>query len=220
MSQEPNTSSTSSTHKTYAHASQGKPTPTFYTRNHAIVIDIHEDFPITDYVVAVGSLVGPKQIHSASRISNNRICIYLKLVNLVDYLVTSVKKITVQDKEFTLRKMITPAKRLLISNVCSSIPHQVLEIEIKKFGLTMVSPITTLRAGIHHEAYSHVTPPSELFVLLSSTVITHDDTLFHIFFSFDDMTCFLCKQAGHTANRCPSKIRLSKGNKHVTVKSL
>ena len=40
---------------------EGKPTLTFHNRNHAIVIDIHEDFPITDYVVAVGSLVGPQQ---------------------------------------------------------------------------------------------------------------------------------------------------------------
>lgn len=71
-----------------------------------------------------------------------------------------------------------------------------------------------MRAGIHHGAYSHiesfrrqvfVIPPSEHFVLPSFTAIIYDDTLFRIFFSFDDMTRFLCKETGHTTNRCPSK---------------
>lgn len=75
----------------------------------------------------------------------------------------------------------------------------------------MVSPITTLRPGLQDNDYTHVesfrrqvyvTPPQEDYVLLSSIVITYEDTYFRIFLIFDDMKCFVYKQAGYTATKC------------------
>ena len=62
----------------------------------------------------------------------------------------------IQDTELILRKFIIPAKRILISNVGSYISHQLMELEMKKLELTVVSPISILRAGLLDEVYSNV----------------------------------------------------------------
>lgn len=212
MDSTPNENS-SSMSRTYANAS--KSTRSYITpkRNQAIIIDSSDDFRLTDYVVAVGNIVGPKNILSASRIANGRICIYLSNTSLVDHLTDTIKTIKIEEKTLRLRKLVTPAKRILLSNVSTSIPNSALENIFKDLGLTLVSPITTLRAGIQDEAYSHVesfrrqvfvSPPPEDYILPSSTLITHDETNFRVFLTFDDMACFVCKQTGHTAARCPN----------------
>ncbi|EEZ99120.1 Transposon TX1 uncharacterized 82 kDa protein-like Protein [Tribolium castaneum] len=185
----------------------------FLPRSHAIVIDTLDDFKLTDYVVAIGTIIGPKFIKSASRISNNRICIYLTSTELVNQLINDKKTIRIEDKEFKIRKLITLAQRLVIGNVCTSIPHCIIENEIAKIGLRAVSSVTTLRARILDDASSHVesfrrqvfvTPPEDNFELPQSIVINFEDTTFRLFLSFEEITCFICKQQGHSTNRCPT----------------
>lgn len=188
-------------------------------RNQAIILDISDDdLRLSDYVIGVGSIIGPKNILSASRIANNRICIYLDSQQLVDDIVKNHQTILIKEKHVKIRKLITPAKRIIISNVCSSIPNYLIEDFIKNLGYRLVSPITTLRAGIPGEEYAHiesfrrqvfVAPPCEDTVLPSSTIVTYEDTAYRIFLNFDELVCFLCKNSGHIANRCPSLTSVS-----------
>ncbi|EFA07722.1 hypothetical protein TcasGA2_TC002200 [Tribolium castaneum] len=200
------------TKQTYASISK-QTQKQFLPRSHAIVIDTLYDFKLTDYVVAIGTIIGPKFIKSALRIYNNRICIYLTSTELVNQLVNDKKTIRIEDKEFKIRKLITPAQRLVIGNVCTSIPHSIIENEIAKIGLRAVSSVTTLRARILDDASSHVesfrrqvfvTPPEDNFELPQSIVINFEDTTFRLFLSFEEITCFICKQQGHSTNRCPT----------------
>jgi hypothetical protein len=94
--------------------------------------------------------IGPKNIISMLKISNNRICIYLSSKQLVDDFVTEFPEISIAGTRTKVRKLISPAKRI-ISNVCSSIPHHIIEQALKQTGLKLVSQITTLRAGIAGE---------------------------------------------------------------------
>lgn len=61
-----------------------KPKPTYPKKDQAIVIHATEDLKLFNYAKAIGTIIGPKNIHSISRISNNRICIYLSKSELVD----------------------------------------------------------------------------------------------------------------------------------------
>lgn len=97
----------------------------------AILIHKREGLTQTDYVVAVGNIVQPKNVRFASSISNNRFCIYLSSTQLVDFLVREHSTLVVKDQEITLRRLITPARRLIVSNVAPSIPHRILEDEIE-----------------------------------------------------------------------------------------
>ncbi|CAG9760177.1 unnamed protein product [Ceutorhynchus assimilis] len=101
----------------------------------------------------------------------------------------------------------------LLLNVCPTIPHAMLEDQLKKLGLKLVSPITFLRIGVNNPEYSHilsfrrqvyVAPPADLEVP-SSILITQDNTSYRIFLSQDGMSCFECKQSGQIASQCPNK---------------
>lgn len=184
----------------------------FPKKQQAIILNVDETLKLSDYVIAVGNLVEAKNILFASRISNNRICIYLSTPQLVDT-ITQQPSIKIKELDIGLRRLITPAKRLILSNVCPSIPHDVLENEILKLGYTTASPVSFLRAGIPGEEYAHVLSfrrqiyvlPNEDIELPPSIVITFENISYRIFISSDSITCFVCKQIGHIAKQCPSQ---------------
>lgn len=208
------TSKTSNMNKSYVTATKSIPTIKYPKREQAIILDASEELRLSDYVIAIGNIVSPKNIISASKISNNRICIYLSSTQILENLLEKEPLVKIQEKNFKIRKLITPAKRIIISNVHSSIPHEIIETSIKSLGFQLVSPITTLRAGIPGDEYSHIesfrrqvfiTPPTEADPVLPPTIIiNHEETAFRIFLSYDEMKCFLCKEAGHVANKCPN----------------
>ncbi|KAG5864920.1 hypothetical protein JTB14_033237 [Gonioctena quinquepunctata] len=156
-----------------------------------------------DYVRSVGDIVGPKNICFASRISNNRICVYLKNVEFVDELIQNHPSIRVGETDLPVRKLVTPAKRLIISNVSPSIPNDLLETSLKNYGLQLASTITFLKAGIPGDEFNHILsfrrqvymiPPSENFEMQTSLSITFDR----------NSLTRICKEKGHLAANCPN----------------
>lgn len=197
----------------YVSAARSTPQSIFPKKDQAIVMHALEQIKIVEYVKSIGAIVGARNIIFASRISNNRICIYLANSQTVDVLLNSHESIKVADTEVPIRRLVTPAKRLLISNVCPSIPHEILEAALKGIGLKLVSPISFLRAGIPGEEFNHilsfrrqvyVSPPQgSHFELQTSIVISFDETSYRIFISTDSTECYLCKKLGHIASNCP-----------------
>lgn len=183
----------------------------FPTREQAIILSAVDGLKLADYIIAVGNIIEPKNITFASRISNNRICIYLSNTQLVEQFVTENSTITVQDKLINVRKLVTPARRIIISNVCPTIPHTIISNVLRGIGLKLVSSVSFMRAGIPGGEYSHILSfrrqvyiqPEEVLELPPSVVIKHENTSYRIFLTFDDMTCFLCKKSGHLAKDCP-----------------
>lgn len=203
-----------STAKSYVNITKSTPPTKFPKKDQAIILNPIESAKLSDYVQALGKIVGPKNILFASRITNNRICVYLSDLHQVDNLIASHKYITINDQDVGISRLITPAKRLILSNVCSSIPHDIIEESLKHLNLKLVSPITFLKAGIPGEEYNQVlsfrrqvsvSPPEDNHEEPpSSILITYEETLYRIFISTDEMTCFLWKQKGHIANACPN----------------
>lgn len=186
--------------------------PSFPKKDQAILINFIEDLKLSEYVISIGNIVGPKNILFASRISNNRICIYLSDIKYVDEVINH-DKIEIRGNEVHIRRLISPAKRIIISNVCPSIPHYILEQVFSDMGFKLVSPVSFLRANIQDNQYSHVLSfrrqvfihPDNRVTLPSTTIINHDDTNYRIFFSYDELICFTCKLPGHIASSCPNQ---------------
>lgn len=185
----------------------------FPSRKQAIVFNTIEDVPTFEYTLAVGKQIGPKNIRYASKISNNRVCIYLSSEESVNTYMSSFGSIKIANQIIPGRRLITPAQRLILSNVSPTIPHDVLENELKKMGLNIVSSMNFLRMNIPDPEYSHVmsfrrhiyVSPQDLINIPESLLVEFDDTQYRIFLSVDNASCFNCKKTGHLASKCPLK---------------
>lgn len=189
----------------------------FPSKNQAIVIDSIEGIPLNEYILAVGKVTDPSNIRFASKISRNRVCVYLANKTVADSLTENKSKISIRNNVLEIRPLLTKFKRLILSNVCPIIPHYILEQELKKLNIRLGSSLTFLRAGISEPGFSHVLSfrrqvyihPDDINNIPSSLKIYYDDTVFWVYLSTDVISCFICKQQGHLAKSCdenPHKI--------------
>lgn len=215
MNQQIEQQTTTNSHSITSYVSAAKSTPSvmYPKKDQAVVMHAVEAYRLSDYVKALSTLTGPRNILFASRIANNRICIYLSSKEIVEKLVNSCNTIRVGDSDVPVRRLITPATRVIISNVSPIIPHEVIETTLKRIGLNLVSPASFLRAGIPGEEFSHIlsfrrqiyiSPVHSEAEIPPTILIKFDDTDYRIFLSTDNMECFICKKQGHVANNCPN----------------
>ncbi|CAH1113465.1 unnamed protein product [Psylliodes chrysocephalus] len=204
---------TASPSTSYILAVKVVPKITFPKKDQAIVLHTEDSLKLFDYVKAIGDIIGPKHISFASRISSNRICIYLGSTELVDNLVKSYSTIQVQNLILNIRRLISPTKRILISNVSPFIPHEVIENAVKNLGLHLASRVSFLKAGFSDDEYIHIQsfrrhiyvfPTYDNFELQTSILISYDGVDHRIFLSTDKMECFICKQIDHISTTCPN----------------
>ena len=115
--------------RTYAHAASHD---TFPKKDQAIVIESKNDITIKEYVTALGTIVKPNAIRFVSRISNNRICIFMASKEIADNITQKYNSLTVRDTQVELRPLLNKHKRIVLSKVCPIIPHYIIEEYLKK----------------------------------------------------------------------------------------
>lgn len=186
----------------------------FPTKEQAIIIDAIDGSSLKEYINSISSLVNPTNIRFVSRISKNRICMYLANTELVNKLVENNSTITVGNEKLTIRPLLTKNKRIVLSNVCPIIPHNVLEEKFKSLNIRMASKITFLKAGLSEPGFSHILSfrrqvyvnPDDANSIPESMEVEFDGTKYWIYLSTDLISCFICKSHGHIARHCPENI--------------
>lgn len=180
-------------------------------KEHAIVFDSIDNIPQIEYIIAISKLIPPKNIKFVSRISNNRFCIYLNDKNTVDFLIDNHTNISLNDQmTIKIRRLINPAKRIIISNVSPAIPNEDIISYLKSLNIQIVSPITHINAGFNIAELAHILSfrrqvyinPDDFQKLPSSLLINHENTPHRIFLSDDTLFCYICKLKGHTSKQC------------------
>lgn len=183
------------------------------SREQAIVFNSIDGIRQLEYILAIGKLIPPRDIIFTSRISNNRFCIFFSRKEVLETLLEKSKTISINEHIIPIRRLINPAKKITISNVCPSIPNQVILNALKNLNITPVSHINHIKAGINVEGYEHIMSfrrqmfinQDDIIKLPGSLSINSNQTAFRIFFTDDRITCFLCKAVGHTSATCSNQ---------------
>lgn len=218
LQEQPTTNASSSKSPTsYAQVSQNT---LFLKKENAIVIDSADQAPSIAFVQIIATKVNPSLIRFASKISNKRLCIYFTNKETADDLVNNHKSIIVEGHEFPIRPLISRNKRVILSNVCPSIPHYVIENKLLSFGIKTVTPISFLRAGFSDPRLSHILSfrrqtfiaPEDEKKLPESFQVLLDDLPHWIYVSSDVPICFQCKRQGHLAKDCSSTSEVVNGD--------
>lgn len=198
------------TTNTYANKLKQNNTTALPKKDQAIIITAINEIQTKEYIKKLGELVTPKNILFASRISNNRICIYLTSKTLVDEIMTKNKFLIINNNKFEIRRLISPTQKVIISNVCPTIPNYIIEEALKQLGIKIVSQISYLRAGMQEQEFQHILSfrrqvyinQDEKNEIPETITVDHENITYRIFLSGETTKCTICNRQGHMANQC------------------
>lgn len=204
----------------------------FPKRDQGLILDCIDGLNLTDYTCAVGDIVTPKNILFASRISNNRVCLYLANKDLVDKITDQHEFIQIGQQKVNIRPLISKNKRIIFSNVPPNIPNSALENILEQLNVKKMSPVSILKAGINKDGYNHVASfrrqvyvkPEEVEKVPEMFKIIVDEINYYIYASTDTLKCFNCKLEGHLAKNCTEEpinnTRINIQPHHITHQDL
>ena len=177
-------------------------------KEQAVIIDAVDGLSNDDYIDGLETLIAVSNIVSISRISRGRICVFLTSKSLAEKL--SGSSIRVNNNVLHIKPLIEGNKRLVLSNVQTHIPNEVLVEALTSHGILLASPIQNIRASLSKPGRSHIqSHRRQVYIKESNTVlpesfkILHEGINYWIYLTTDSTQCFTCKQVGHIAKLCP-----------------
>lgn len=204
------TSQRFNSNKTYQPKTNTSPGP---TKNNAIILPFVQGLFIDDYLSGLCDIIPPREILYASRISNDRVCVYLSCEKSVHDAI-QVGYIKTKMGHISLRRMINRTERLTLSNVMPSIPNDKLLTAITDY-VDAATPIQYVTAGSKDPRLQHVRSfKRELHIqrneklknLPASFLLKHEGEETRIFLTLsnqgENSKCYKCKSTDHKAKDC------------------
>jgi len=198
----------------------------FPKKDQAIIFNTIDGTPQIEYIKALSSITNPSNIKFASRMSNNRFCVYFVNKNIADDIINSNPSITVNDHIIPIRKLENQSKRIIISNVSPVIPHTYIMKALNNIDINTLTPITFLKAGFTTENLSHIISfrrqthiPYEDISKLPGSLAISKTLITECFLPMIRLPAtFARKQAipRHIAKICQDQTQIHKKNKIIT----
>lgn len=182
------------------------------TRRHGVKVAPAMACSVEECALAVGAIVGHMSVKSASRM-NSAIVLFLDCVEKVNSLVEP--GIVLNDTHTQVFPLVTPARRVTLSNVPPFLRDAVLERELSRHG-QLVSAIKKLHMGgksalmrhaVSHRRQVHMIlkqDNEELNIAFRFKIEGFD---YVIYATTERMKCFGCGREGHLVRSCPQQGR-------------
>lgn len=182
-------------------------------KDQAIIFPALEQTKIKEYLLSVSSLIGSKSIIAASRISHQRICMYLASKKSVDTFIEQHAGIVVNSQFLSAKRLVEPSKKIILSNVHPCIPDTYILEALMQHGIRPTSALINMKVRIpEHNEFDHISS-FRRFIFISddknvrlpgSLLIHFDNENYRIFISSNELYCFHCHLAGHISAECDS----------------
>lgn len=186
----------------------------FPNKDQAICFNLIKGTNEKDYITAVGNIIQPVNIRVVSRMSRDRCALFLSDKKYVDLLVENHSTLHIDNKPVSIRRLVNPNKRFIISNICPSIPHDFIEnILINQYNVKLESSISFLKYGMKNiTGYSHLLNSKREFYITpdladkipDTILLMFEETNYRIFITPDTVKCFICNDLGHISKNCPN----------------
>lgn len=190
------------------------PKETFPKKDQAIIIPSMPEITTEEYIKEVSKYTNPKNIIYAQKITNNRMCLFLKSKEKVEELLTETSQIVIRDHTLPIRKLINPATRVIITGGSPIIPHLQIEKALIGKDIQLVTGVTFLRTAIQDPEFQHIQSFNRQFfanipdgcTIPETLTIDFEQETYRLFLNLSG-TCYKCKKTGHIVKDCPLNIR-------------
>lgn len=143
-----------------------------------------------------------------------------KFKKTIESLINNHKSITIGNYDISIRRLITPTKGIIVSNICPTIPHKKIEEELKtKHDIKIINIIPNIisKSRNFEAEYNHIRSfTSQIYISPEHTgKIPEVNTI-----AEENISCYSCnkKKNGHNANQCPdiNNVNLAENNKTIS----
>lgn len=83
-------------------------------------------------------------------------CLFLKSKEDVDYLLQKRNYVKINEQTLPIRRLVTPATRIIITGGSPIIPHIEIEKLLIRNNITLVSGVTFMKTNIRSPEYQHI----------------------------------------------------------------
>ncbi|KAI5705827.1 hypothetical protein M8J75_012791 [Diaphorina citri] len=183
--------------------------PLTLSKKCAIVFPNVESIHVDKYFVAVGEIIGFKNIIFGGK-SGQRMVMHLASEDLADSFVNSHDHVMINGESLPVKKLVNPGFKIIFNHVNPSVPNALLLQEISKYGRP-ISPITYVNTGLRDERLRHIyTYKRQVFVdnkdaIPNSIQVSFGSELNTIYLTIDSLKCYSCGIEGHSIKNCPTK---------------
>ncbi|KAL7289405.1 hypothetical protein TKK_0016603 [Trichogramma kaykai] len=202
---DPDNLNNSNIHDSNATRTYAKVAEKVFKPDMGVLMEARKDVKYTEYISAFEKYVEPAKMLAASRIPNQRICVYFDSAETAKYVYNKVRTIKVGDEDVNIRSLRSPNTRVIISNV---------NPEISLMSITPASRIATLKNSYEDPEIAHMIcwrrqvfiKPADVSKLAPIVAIQKNGVKYNVYFSTGKLVCFTCNAEGHMAAHCSQNL--------------
>lgn len=195
-------------------------------KDQGIIIDSIDGINLKQYMECISNIVKPENILYASRLSRDKICMYLKSKQHVSDLTNNYESINIEGHDLNIRPLIIKSTKFYLNKIDPRIPSSLIHDVISNLNINITSKIQREKLSSEKNNFAHVYSFRRTFYGIPNKgcdvpdhfYVRFDDENYRIYINTDVKRCMLCRKIGHLKEFCP--VSTINQNNDISILSL